>query len=350
MSDSEDQRKRPVAPLPSRAPHWFGDGVGKFALLSPFLVTAGIVWLSWTLYSIRDFHAFPSDDLRRLITSASITGSDAPAAAVREYTAHLAWDTLAGLYLVFLIAALLIGVWIAFRVFATAHRCGLAGGWLWILLLGVLFSAASWYVLRRISYGAISGALLSPTVFAQAPGLPGRQQFFSSGGQITALFLAALSSLLLPSPGCSDERCLRSRIGLLRLVLEAGTALLVVDVLREDALLRWAVTFVDASNKTAATTVQGLASTIVAGRGVLASVLLAAFYLPAASMLRGQVWNTVPASIATIPEATQWLQDRGLVAPSAAAQLRPVIAMLLPLLTGVLSGPAAGVVRNLMGP
>ncbi len=349
MLDPEGQRKRPGVP-PASPPHWIGDVVGQFTLLSPFLVTAGLVWLSWALYRVSDSHAFPSEDLRQLIESASITGSDAKAAAVREYTAHLAWNNLAGLYLVLLIGALLLGAWIAYRVFAAVPRCGLAGGWHWIALLGVLFAAASWYVLRRISYGAISGALLTHTVFAQAPALPARQQFFSSGGQITALFLAALSALVLPSPSCGDERCLRSRIGLLRLVLEAGTALLFVDVIREDALLRWAVTFVDASNKTAANTVQGLASTIVAGRGVLDTVLLAAIYLPAASILRGQVWNAVPASIATIPEATRWLQDRGLVAPSAAAQLRPIIAMLLPLLTGVLSGPGAGILRNIMGP
>lgn len=350
MSDSERQRERPDAPPASRAPRRFGDHVAQLALLSPFLVTAGIVWLSWALYGTSDFHTVPSNELGRLIASAGITGSDATAAVVWEYTAHLAWNTLAGLYLVFLVAALLLGAWVASQVFAAAPRCGLASGWQWIALLAVLFAAASWYVLRHISYGVISGALLTPTVFTQAPGLPARQQFFSSGGQITALFLAALSALILPSPGCGDERCLRSRIGLLRLVLGAGTALLVVDVMREDALLRWAIAFVDPSNKTAANTVQGLASTIVAGRGVLGTVLLAAIYLPAASMLRGQVWNAVPATIATIPEATQWLQDRGLIAPSAAAQLRPIVAVLLPLLTGVLSGPAADVLRNLTRP
>jgi hypothetical protein len=331
-------------------PHRFSDLVAQLALFSPLLVTAGILWLSWALYGTSDFHRVPSDEVGRLIASARITGSDATAAAVWEYTAHLAWNTLAGLYLVFLIAALLLGIWVVCRVFAAAPRCGLTSGWQWIALLAVLFAGASWYVLRHISYGVISGALLTPTVVTQAPGLPARQQFFSSGGQITALFLAALSALILPAPGCGDERCLRNRIWLLRLVLGAGTALLVIDVMREDALLRWAIAFVDPSNKIAVNTVQGLASTIVAGRGVQGTVLLTAIYLPAASMLRGQVWNAVPATIATIPEATQWLQDRGLIAPSAVAQLRPIVAVLLPLLTGVLSGPAAAVLRNLTGP
>jgi hypothetical protein len=138
MSDSERQRERPITPPAHRVPRRFGDRVGQMALLSPFLVTAGIVWLSWALYGTSDFHAVPSDELRRLIESAGITGSEAPAAAVREYTAHLAWNTLVGFYLVFLIAALLIGAWIVSRVFGTAPRSRLAAGSQWTALLAAL--------------------------------------------------------------------------------------------------------------------------------------------------------------------------------------------------------------------
>lgn len=338
------------SPLVVQGSRWVGDRVRQLGLLSPFLATTGIVWLAWGLYGTSDFHAVPTLEIQRLVASAGISGSDAIAAAVGEYTAHLAWNTLAGLYLVVFVATLLIGVWIVCRVLEAAPRCGMTAKWQWIAFLAVLFAVASWYVLHHIAYGVISGALLKPTVFVQAPDLRARQQLFSSGGQLTALFLAALSSLILPAPGCGDERCLRSRIGLLRLVLGAGTVLLVVDVMREDALLQWALGFVDPSSKTAARVLQSLASTIVAGRGVLGTVLLAAIYLPAASILRGQVWATVPPTIATIPEATQWLQDRGLIAPSGIAQIRPIVAVLLPLLTGVFSGPAGDVLRNLTKP
>jgi hypothetical protein len=344
------RNERPSSLPVVQASRWFGDLVRQLGLLSPLLATAGIVWLAWGLYGTNDFHAVPTVEIQRLIMPAGSSRSDATTAAVREYAAHLAWNTLAGLYLVFFVATLLLGIWIISRVLEATPRCGVTGRWQWIALLAILFAVASWYVLHHIGYGVISAALLKSTVFAQAPDLPARQQFFSSGGQITALFLAALSSLILPSPGCADERCLRNRIGLLRLVLGAGTVLLVVDVMRENALLRWALGFVDPSNKTAAHTLQSLASTIVAGRGVLGTVLLAAIYLPAASILRGQVWATVPVTIATIPEATRWLQDRGLIAPSSVAQLRPIVAVLLPLLTGVFSGPAADVLRNLTKP
>jgi hypothetical protein len=344
------RNNRPDSPPKVRAPRWFSVGLRQLGLLSPFLATTGIVWLAWGLYGTSDFHVVPAIEIQRLIASARISGSDATTAAVREYTAHLAWNTLAGFYLVFFVATVLLGIWVICRVLEATPRCGMTGRWQWIAFLAVLFSIASWYVVDHIGYGMVSGALLKPTVFAQTPSLPARQQFFSSGGQITALFLAALSSLTLPSPGCTDERCLRCRIALLRLVLGAGTALLVVDVMRENALLAWALGFVDPSDTAAARTLQSLASTIVAGRGVLGTVLLATIYLPAASILRGQVWAAVPSTIATIPEATQWLQDRGLIAASGVAQLRPIVAVLLPLLTGVLSGPAGEVLRNLTKP
>jgi len=347
MSDGEHQRERPDET--GDTPSWLHDAAGRCALLLPFLITAGIVWVSWALYGTSDFRTVPGKALGQLIATAASTGPNELPAAVREYTARLAWSAVAGVYLVLLIAAAIIGVWIIYRLFTATPRCGLTNRWPWSALLAILFVMMSWYVLRHITYGVISGALLDPTVFAQAPDLPGRQQFFSSGGQITALFLAALSTLLLPSAECGDERCLRDRTDLLKLILAVGTALLVVDVVREDALFRWAVAFIDPSNTTTATTIQSLTSTIVAVRGVQGTVFLAAIYLPAALILRARAWRTVPASAATIPEATQWLRDRGLLDSSAAAQLRPVVAVLLPLITGMLSGPAADVLRNLAG-
>ncbi len=130
MSDSERQRERPDAPPASWAPRRFGDRGARLALLSPFLVTAGIVWLSWALYGTSDFHKVPSNELGRLIASAGITGSDATAAVVWEYTAHLAWNTLAGLYLVFLIAALGLGAVyeaVPFTRGAARQRAGVPG-------------------------------------------------------------------------------------------------------------------------------------------------------------------------------------------------------------------------------
>jgi len=315
----------------------------------PFLVTLGLVWLAWALYGSSDFQKIPTKALAQLIAQARITGAEAAPAAVWEYTARLAWNAVAGVYLVLLLATVSIGIWIVFRVFASTPRCGLTSTRYWPIVLLVALSAASWYVLRTVTYGTISGSLLGPTVFAQAPELPARQQFFSQGGQITALFLAALSALVLPSAACGREACLRDRTALLELVLGMGAALLVTDVIREDALLRWALAFVDPANKTVANTVQSLTVTIVAVRGVQGSALLAAIYLPAALILKGQAWRTVPASITTLPEAKQWLQDRGLIASSVLAQFRPVVAVLLPLLTGVLSGPAAEVLKNLTG-
>jgi hypothetical protein len=333
-----------------RAPDWLDDGARNGVLLLPFLVTAGIVGFAWGAYGNSDFQAVPTGDLGRLIKQAGISGPDAPAAAVWEYTGHLIWNALAGVYVVLMIATIIIGIWIVHRLATWNPRCGLLRRWWWPVILLTGFLIVTWFVMRNVAYGVISGSLLTPTVFAQAPDLPARQQFFSKGGQIIAIFFAALASLILPSSECRREACLRERSAFLGLVLGMGAALLVTDVIREDALLRWAMAFIDPSNKVTTVTIQNLTAAIVATRGIFGTVLLAAIYLPAAFILRDQAWQAVPANITTRAEAKQWLQDEDLIPPSAFLQFRPIVAVLLPLLTGVLSGPAGEVVKNLTHP
>jgi len=319
-------------------------------LLSPFLITVAVLGVSWMLSGSADWRVLPTRELAQLTAAARTVGADAARAAVWEYSGRLAWNTVAAAYLACLATAVITGLWVAWRVAAPGHRCGVAARWPWPLVLALGFMLVSWYLVRGVSSGAVSGALLRPTVFTQAPEIVGRQRFFSDTGQILALFLAALAVLVLPGRACADERCLRDRSGFLHLLLMIGAVLLVLDVLREDTLFRWATAFIDPANAATVAVVQGYASTIVASRGVLGTALLAAIYLPAALVLHGHVWGIVPASVTTIPDATQWLQDRGLSSSASPVQLRPALTVLLPLLAGLFSGPAAEVVKSLGHP
>jgi hypothetical protein len=266
---------------------------------------------------------------------------------VWEYSGRIAWNTVEGAYVACLVAALITGLWIAWRVAAPGHRCGVAVRWWpWPLLLALSFLAMS-YGAAVESSTRVSSALLVPTVFQHESDIIWRQGVFSVTGQILALFLAALAVLVLPGRACADERCLRDRSGLLHLLLTIGAGLLVLDALREDALFRYAAAFIDPANAATVAAVRGYGFAIVASRGALGTALLAAIYLPAALVLRRHVWSIVPSSIATIPDATQWLQDRGLSLSASPVQLRPTLTVLLPLLAGLFSGPVGEVVKGL---
>ena len=316
-------------------------------LFAPFLITAAVLGVSWILSGTTDWRALPTREMAQLTSAGRVVGVDAARAAVWEYSGRLAWNTVAATYLACLVTAVITGLWIASRVAAPRHRCGVAARRSWPFALGLSFLVISWYLATAVSSGAVSGALLGLTVFTQAPEIIGRQRFFSDTGQILALFLAALTVLVLPGRACADERCLRDRSGFLHLLLTIGAVLLVLDVLREDALFRWAAAFIDPANAATLEVIRGYGSTVVASRGVFGTALLAAIYLPGALILHRHVWSIVPVSIATMPEASQWLQDRGLASSASPVQLRPALTVLLPLFAGLFSGPAGEVIKSL---
>jgi hypothetical protein len=315
----------------------------------PFLITAAVLGVSWELSKAAYSRQVPpSQELAQLTRAAGVVGADDTArAAVWEYSGRIAWNTVEGAYLACLVAALITGLWVAWRVAAPGHRCGVAVRWWpWPLLLALSFLAMS-YGAAVESSTRVSSALLVPTVFQHESDIIWRQGVFSVTGQILALFLAALAVLVLPGRACADERCLRDRSGLLHLLLTIGAGLLVLDALREDALFRYAAAFIDPANAATVAAVRGYGFAIVASRGALGTALLTAIYLPAALVLRRHVWSIVPSSIATIPDATQWLQDRGLSLSASPVQLRPTLTVLLPLLAGLFSGPVGEVVKGL---
>lgn len=344
-----DRAVSAMAPGP-RVPQLDVHGPPYPALFSPFLITAAALGVSWKLSETDYLHKMPpTTQLAQLTSAARVVGTeDAARTAVWEYSGRIAWNTVEGAYLTCLAAAMITGLWVAWRVAAPGHRCGVAARWWPPLLLTLIFLAMS-YGAAVNSPSLVSRALLDPTVSKQGgePEVIWQQQFFSATDQILALFLAALAVLVLPGRTCADERCLRDRSGFLHLLLTIGAGLLVLDILREDALFRYAAAFIDPANAATVAAVRGYGYAIEASRGALGTALLAAIYLPAALVLHRHVWSIVPVSIATIPDATKWLEDRGLSSSVSPVQLRPALTVLLPLLAGLFSGPVGEVVKSL---
>lgn len=325
-------------------------------LMLPLFVTLAVVLGTYHFYNRQllpyargtDLSIPPALEAAQIQAQTSLKPADKALAkmttTIEQYTARLIWTGFVGVFLTLWLAALATAAYVLFQVFK-GEREGLALSPPTVLAMAIIIFGTALYIARAIDYGPIAHPALGPTVSKNFPELhleEGQRQL-DQVDQITALFLAATVALILPSLGCRDGTVLRVRTELLGMVLTVGTVLLVADVIREDALLRWGLTFApDAGTKTALTR---LVTTITAKRGLLGSVLLASIYLPGAFILRAQIRAVIPEDGQTSLSRVQ-----GLMAEGPIAQLRPVITLLLPLLTGILSGPAANLLKNLPHP
>lgn len=158
-------------------------------------------------------------------------------------------------------------------------------------------------------------------------------------------FLAACSTLVEAPGGTSDLLDhLKARMRGLKMLLNLGSALLVVGVLHMTAWLRWPAVLV--AEPAVAAEIEGLALAITLFWGAAFTLLIVAFYVPASFILG----RRAEAAIAAAPEKAggleveEWLKRHGLsIAPTQ--QLPQMAVMLAPLLAGPL-GSALGAFSN----
>lgn len=345
-----------------------GTGLGLVQLLSPLILPIVFVLGTWFLYDtlalnyagnanlrIPPAAALPVKptivDLVQLPAPQREADSALVAAVASRLAGRLTWVTFLCVSLMVAVVGLFVCAYIVRPLWLQERRCGLLRRRTALILLSAALIAAWVTVVFWIDYTRLYSAILRPTLqVADFPDIGAWQLYSDRAGLMLGIGFGALASLILPSPVCADPRCLRERASYLQLVLAVTTALLVADVVRTDALLRWASAFIDPRAKATSDTVRGLAFTIVSVRGLYATTLLSTIYLPAAFLLRERVRDAAAAAIGSsgTDDIESWLRTHGLSTQSTLlTQVRPILALLLPLLAGLVSGPGIELVKTL---
>lgn len=268
-------------------------------------------------------------------------------AAVDRYSGYLSWATFVGLYSMFLLVACVAGIYILAAINRSTPPC-MPDASVLRLSKGI-FVISALLVIAVVNYAPTTLPLLKPTLLRRVPGtvsppVLAMMVWLDKLGLVAAFYLTFVATAILPPRGRADVRCLHQRAGFLRLILYVGTALLVTDIFQYSALLRWSAAFVDPPHKSS---IGSLIATLVSLRGLFSTTYLAAIYLPAALILAERTRATAPED-ANPKRQREWLRDQELIPTSIFAQVRPVVAILLPLLTALLTGPAAGVVTEIV--
>lgn len=133
---------------------------------------------------------------------------------------------------------------------------------------------------------------------------------------------------------------------LLRLMLYILALLLVVYVLSVRTLHHWSLAFLNPDQKELFAAVQTLATSAVTMRSLQATMLISAIYLPSAFMLRMLAWELANRALPgkTLQEQDEWLKTRGLSYTTNWEQLKPIVAMISPLV----AGPLAELIQSLL--
>jgi hypothetical protein len=269
------------------------------------------------------------------------------AAAAAQYSGFNASVIISSLFvsLIVVTACVAAGLILMIRRRSPACAPGLPTiGW-----LGVLWTAGVAFVVffYKDYGGAVIRPLTEPTFKAGAVPLPWMVTTIAHDnlGLSAALFLAATTATLWPLGRCLDEGALRDRRFGLRWIMYLATALLVLDVIQYNTFLRWAMTFVPDTRAQKA--IEPFVATFVSLRGLVDTALLAGIYLPTRIALEFRVQQIHPPAGATTADRQKYLKEQGLLPDSFVAEIRPIVAILLPLFTGLVSGPVGGVLQKL---
>lgn len=186
--------------------------------------------------------------------------------------------------------------------------------------------------------------LMSGTIGRTLPDIVKYNVLFDALGLTVGVVLAVAACAAIRRDAAQDtEESLSRRMWLLRRVLYAGAAALVVSVAWLSVTLNWAGSFLPGADTPAGKEVSTLIAGIVNSLGISYTLLLAALYLPAALVLRGRTHALAVARQQPPDKRDEWLKARGL-ALSYAEYLPRLVAVLAPLLVG----PVADLVKNVL--
>jgi hypothetical protein len=318
---------------------------GWAALLLPLLLPTAFVFGSWLFdWSLTRNYAYAAN------LKLFAPNPDSTLVAANRLAGRIIWVTFNGISTALTAIAILAGAWIWRELWTRNRQDNLLGyGKISLKVFFALIIVGIGIVIWT-DYAWLYTAILRPWLLQkELPSADSLQRWSDRIGLLLALGFGALASLIVPRSTCVDPARLRRRMGQLRLLLVLMTVLLVVDVLRTDALLQWAMAAFSDSKETIST-VRSLAFAIVSVRGLYATILVAVIYLPAALLLQEQARAAAETAIqspARAEDIDKWLKAQGLLTPEPLAQARPIVTLLLPLLAGLVGGPGLDFVKTL---
>jgi hypothetical protein len=142
-----------------------------------------------------------------------------------------------------------------------------------------------------------------------------------------------------PSRAEQSAREIAESMRLTRCTLYVGATMLVVYVATVSALFHWTMAFVDPTDLVLYQNVNALTRSAVTTRSILATGLVVSVYGPASVILRLMAAELSRRALpkGTFAEREDWMKLHGLAFKDTAAFLKPVAAILAPLLTGPIS-------------
>ncbi|HEX8457609.1 MAG TPA: hypothetical protein VF656_09945 [Pyrinomonadaceae bacterium] len=261
--------------------------------------------------------------------------------SVAGYLNRVTWTLAGGLhFLISLAAIVLSGVVIYHALNGRPLRIRL----LRIFIMLVVSADAGLIAALLTSADVSSPAhlMLARTVARVIPDIDFYNRLFDALGLTVGMMLAfAACTLIWRKEGeTQDERELKRRLHLLRGLLYAGAAALIIGVLRLAAALNWGGGFW-AAGSASGREMSALINGIVSSLGISYTLILVSIYLPTVLILNGRAQTLAQAESPDEPKA--WLEKRGLT-----LSFLGYLPRLLALLGPVLIGPIGQLINKLI--
>ncbi|HEX9918828.1 MAG TPA: hypothetical protein VGA87_06660 [Pyrinomonadaceae bacterium] len=266
------------------------------------------------------------------------------ATGAEGYVDRVHWTLAGGLHLVVSVAALLVSSFVIYRML---DHLGARERLLFIFIALFIAADIGLYVAIHTASDVSSPAqiLLEQTVARVLPDINFYNRLFDALGTMVGITLAVAScTIIWRNTGVQpEERELRNHLRLLRGLLYAGAAALVIGVLRLAATLHWGGDFWT-DNSPAGEEVSKLTTGIVSSLGISYTLALTSMYVPTVLVLSARA--RALAKNESPDKQEEWLKNHGLTL-SYLGYLPRLLALLGPILVGPV-GTALSKLGNLL--
>ncbi|HEV2799978.1 MAG TPA: hypothetical protein VGW12_05765 [Pyrinomonadaceae bacterium] len=310
-----------------------GSFTSCFLSLTPLLASI-VAFFIYGLMYVNFLYCADNSPQCRLINLQSVFRDIRPETgmSVAGYLDRVTWTLAGGLHLLVSLAAILVSGLVIYHAL-NGYRARVR----WMLILIALIVAADMGLITALLTAADASSparlILARTVARVMIDIDFYNRLFDALGITVGMMLTfAACALIWRDKGeTQGEAELKRRLRLLRALLYAGAAALIIGVLRLAAALNWGGGFW-ASGSASGREASALINGIISSLGISYTLILVSMYLPTVLILNARVESLAHAVAPENPK--EWLDKRGLI-----LSYRGYLPRLLALLGPVLIGP-----------